>query len=100
MFRLTTNDENQWSLLDENEETVFVGTLSECEDWLDQMENVQRRTNKKKWRLHRAFRRLMSFFSRKTHSSTKSVSSTNPDDASDRSNLIQSKSWVDTCEVQ
>lgn len=30
---------NQWNVLDENDEVVFRGTLSQCEDWLDLQEN-------------------------------------------------------------
>lgn len=66
MFRLSTYDENRWSLVDTHDETVFVGSLSECEDWLDQMENVQRGTVEKKWVFHRAYRTLVSLFFRKT----------------------------------
>ena len=91
MFRLTTHEENRWSLINENEETVFVGTLSECEDWLDRMENIQRRSDKKKWRVHRAIRGLLCLFSRKTQTPTEPASSKKPDDASDRSNLIHSE---------
>ena len=91
MFRLSTHDETRWSLLDSHDQTVFVGTLSECEDWLDRMENVQRATVEKKWVIHRAFRSLLSFFSRKSQPPHLSASSTNPNEASERSSLNQSE---------
>jgi hypothetical protein len=91
MFRLSTHDENRWSLLDAHDETVFVGTLSECEDWLDRMENVQRATVEKQWMFHRAIRRLLSYFSRKSRPPHTSASATNPNETSDRSSLNQSE---------
>ena len=91
MFRLSTHDENRWSLLDAHDETVFVGTLSECEDWLDRMENVQRETVEKKWMIHRAFSSLLFFFSRKSEPPNTSAASMNPNEASDRSSSNQSE---------
>ena len=100
MFRLSTHDENKWSLLDAHDDTVFVGTLLECEDWLDRMENVQRSSVEKQWVVHRAFRSLLAFFSRKSRSSHQSTSSKNPDEVSDRSSSNQSKHvsrWLIRC---
>ncbi len=102
MFRLSTHDENRWSLLDAHNEIIFVGTLSECEDWLDRRENVQRATVEKKWVFHRAFRSLLSFFSRKSQPSHLSASATNPNEASQRSSLNQSErvsSWLILCSL-
>ena len=100
MFQLSAHDENRWSLLDAHHEIVFVGTLSECEDWLDRMENVQPVTVETKWVFHRAFRSLLSFFSRKSQPPHISASSTIPNESSERSSLNQSErvsSWLVFC---
>lgn len=39
MYRLQLFQADQWSLLDERDEEVFRGSLSECESWLDRQEN-------------------------------------------------------------
>lgn len=43
MFRIQPVACEQWSIVDERDESVFVGTLGQCEDWLDFYENHQRR---------------------------------------------------------
>lgn len=40
MYRLQLFQADQWSLLDERDEEVFRGSLSECESWLDRQENL------------------------------------------------------------
>jgi hypothetical protein len=39
MYRLQLFQADTWSLLDERDEEVFRGSLSECESWLDRQEN-------------------------------------------------------------
>ncbi len=34
-YRLEPLRANQWAILDTGEESVFTGTLAECEQWLD-----------------------------------------------------------------
>jgi hypothetical protein len=33
---------DQWQVIDADNETVFVGTKAQIEDWLDWLENIQR----------------------------------------------------------
>lgn len=39
MYRLQLIQADQWSLLDEHDDEVFRGTLTDCEAWLDHQEN-------------------------------------------------------------
>lgn len=60
MYRIQTSTGAQWTIVDEREEVVFVGTLRECEDWLDFQENAQRKSRESRgWlsQLWRWFRR-------------------------------------------
>ena len=39
MYRLQILRADRWSILDDRDEEVFHGTLTECESWLDAREN-------------------------------------------------------------
>lgn len=47
MYRLQLLQADQWSLLDERDDEVFRGTLSDCESWLDDQDHPppQRRSS-------------------------------------------------------
>jgi hypothetical protein len=42
MYKLRSFDDQRWAVVDPDDREVHVGTLRECEDWLDQRENVSR----------------------------------------------------------
>lgn len=62
MFSIRYESENRWSVTDQNDETVFKGSLPECEDWLDHHENQSRRQEANGSRLMRFVRKLLQPF--------------------------------------
>lgn len=44
MYRIQPVTGDQWTIVDERDESVFVGTLKQCEDWLDFQENASGRS--------------------------------------------------------
>lgn len=42
MYRIQQTTDGQWTIVDERDEVALVGTLRECEDWLDFQENAER----------------------------------------------------------
>jgi hypothetical protein len=42
MFRVEPAQGDQWRIIDEKDQVVFVGTVQQAEDWLDFHENAQR----------------------------------------------------------
>jgi hypothetical protein len=42
-FRVHSASGDQWTIIDERDQVVFVGTKRQCEDWLDCHENAQPR---------------------------------------------------------
>jgi hypothetical protein len=44
MFRVEPTQGDQWRIVDENDNTVFVGTMREAEEWLDCRDNAFRQT--------------------------------------------------------
>ena len=42
MFQLRPGEAPKWQIVNIRDETVFTGTLRQCEDWLDLQENVSR----------------------------------------------------------
>jgi hypothetical protein len=61
MYRIQPAAGEQWAIVDERDESVYVGSLRGCEDWLDFQENVKARlpVEEKGWwrRLWRLFRK-------------------------------------------
>ena len=39
MYELRSTSADQWSVVDDDGEPVYVGSLRQCEDWLDRQEN-------------------------------------------------------------
>jgi len=42
MHSIRRVEDDRWAVIDADDVTVFVGTLRECEDWLDRDENIHR----------------------------------------------------------
>jgi hypothetical protein len=42
MFHVQPLHDDQWSIVDDQDRQLFVGTKLECEDWLDAAENAAR----------------------------------------------------------
>ncbi|MGE5191559.1 MAG: hypothetical protein ACM3U2_03600 [Deltaproteobacteria bacterium] len=62
MFHVEFISGDQWKVVDENKNVVFVGTMREAEEWLDLQENVQRRpvpARRRRWKLLGALRGLL-----------------------------------------
>jgi hypothetical protein len=55
MYRVQSITGERWEIVDSNDRTVFVGTKSQAEDWLDFQENARRLTQQRPW-----FRTLLS----------------------------------------
>jgi hypothetical protein len=43
MYRVQYKNREQWRIVDGRDQTVFVGTKRQAEDWLDYQENAQPR---------------------------------------------------------
>ena len=43
MFRVEPTEGDHWKIVDQNDNTVFVGTMREAEEWLDCRDNLYRR---------------------------------------------------------
>ena len=59
MFRIQRKSDETWLIIDRECQAVFAGTLRECEDWLDQRENVDRLNRRVSW-----WARLLGYFRR------------------------------------
>jgi hypothetical protein len=46
MYRVRDIQRDQWMIVDDRDQTVFVGTKRQAEDWLDYQENAQRRAKR------------------------------------------------------
>lgn len=42
MFSIRHVEEDRWAVISEDDVSLFLGTLRECEDWLDAHENQSR----------------------------------------------------------
>jgi hypothetical protein len=50
MYRIHSVQGDEWTIADEDGEPVFAGTKFECEDWLDQQDNIPPRPSRfKSW---------------------------------------------------
>jgi hypothetical protein len=49
----------QWHIVDRNQETVFIGTKQQAEDWLDFKENAQRQSATSTFSLRRAAQAIL-----------------------------------------
>ena len=69
MYSMRQAEPDRWSVIDSDDVQVFVGTLLECEDWLDHEENV---SNPRVSLVKSFVRRLGRLFSRNDRSEPKS----------------------------
>jgi hypothetical protein len=58
MYRIQTLSGDQWSVADESDLVVFVGTLAQCQDWLDFQDHARSRPIALKARLRQLWERL------------------------------------------
>jgi hypothetical protein len=57
MYRIHSVQGDQWTIVDEGGQPVFVGTKRQCEDWLDLQENIRPRPSRYKAWIRRLFAR-------------------------------------------
>ena len=89
MFRLRSLERDKWCIVDLQDEKVFVGSYSECEDWLDRMENIQRQAKTEQGFFRRVLRCLSAPFSR--HSRSPEQSNADPNSEKSRISTDQSE---------
>lgn len=46
MYRVKQLDNESWAIVDRGDATLFVGTMRQCEDWLDHRQNMDRLANR------------------------------------------------------
>ena len=58
MFGIEPTDGDAWTIVDEDQQVVFVGSLRACEDWLDYQDNAHRSPSRLAEWLRRLWARL------------------------------------------
>lgn len=58
MYRILPQPGSLWTIVDQSEAVVFVGTLRECEDWLDAQDRARVSRSTQENSIRRFLRRL------------------------------------------